>query len=72
MKKKTIGKVVKVLWLFCYFFGKTYKLYGSFKQKLQKKYNIYLTNMSLNVTITHDGVATLRQKQIIKRGDEDI
>ena len=62
MKKKTIGKVVKVLWLICYFFGKSYKVYGSFIQNLQKKHNIYLTNMPLNGTITHDGVATLRQE----------
>lgn len=62
--------MVKVFGKRRYFFGKFYKLYGSFTQNLQKKYNIYLTNMPLNGTITHDGREAADQHE--KRGDEDI
>ncbi len=48
--------------------GNSYKIYGSFIQNLQKKYNIHLTNMPLNGTITHDRAETwlsFREQQII-------
>lgn len=54
--------MVKVLGGIRYFFGKSYKLYGSFIQNLQKKYNIYLTNMPLNGTITHDRRGTVKKR----------